>query len=515
MTTAIIGIDGATFRVIDEHRKSLPTFDVLMSNGYSSTLRSTDPPTTSVAWPAFATGRNPGAYGIYDFMNRDPKSMDFFLNDARERLEEFFWQYMDESTGLGSIPIIPYHSVDGFFIQGSLARINEDQITDPPSLADHIPRDYDYRIDWRDDNSEIVAGVKRRVEARKQFFLDLVRTYDLGCYFLMFNAVDHIQHHFWAYMDDTHPAHQDSPHEETILDIYRAVDDAVGAIIDELPDDTNVILASDHGFMRNEMEINLNALLSERGYLKFNVSASGSVLTTLHDTVKKYLSYEQITTLLPKTLQDTLRSQMPINENIHEAIDWDRTQAYSFGVMPNIYVNLQGRESTGTVSQDEYNSLLEELSSMLLSLTDSNGERMFEEVKYGSDIYDGPFEDTAPDIILIPAEGRYCKGNIGDRVFSKKTYPMPNSGVHEHDGIFVAAGPDVEPNDERPDGSHDIVDVAPTVLQLNGYNPPDSFDGTAIEAAIGRADGDLRPADRAERRRIADRVLAMKQLGYI
>jgi predicted AlkP superfamily phosphohydrolase/phosphomutase len=90
MKTAIIGLDRATYRVIDEYRDELPTFSRLISGGYHSVLNSTQPPTTSVAWSSFATGQNPVKYGMFDFMDRFPSELEFYINDARKKGFDFF-----------------------------------------------------------------------------------------------------------------------------------------------------------------------------------------------------------------------------------------------------------------------------------------------------------------------------------------------------------------------------------------------------------------------------------------
>lgn len=164
MKTAITGLDGATYRIIDKYQDELPTLSRLIDSGYHPILDSTQPPTTSVAWPSFATGQNPAKYGMFDFMSRFPNKLDFYINDAQKR-DSTFLEYIEEPIGIASVPLIPYHSIDAFFIQGSLARINQNQITQPSSLKDLIPNHYDYRINWRDDNEKILDDIIKRIAA--------------------------------------------------------------------------------------------------------------------------------------------------------------------------------------------------------------------------------------------------------------------------------------------------------------------------------------------------------------
>ena len=68
----IIGLDGATWNVIKPlaEEGKLPTFKKLMEEGVWGNLESTVPPVTGPAWVSFATGRNPGKTGVFDFLNR-------------------------------------------------------------------------------------------------------------------------------------------------------------------------------------------------------------------------------------------------------------------------------------------------------------------------------------------------------------------------------------------------------------------------------------------------------------
>jgi predicted AlkP superfamily phosphohydrolase/phosphomutase len=52
----------------------LPNFSALAEQGYFAPLATTIPAQSPVAWSSFATGLNPGAHGIYDFLRRDPSN---------------------------------------------------------------------------------------------------------------------------------------------------------------------------------------------------------------------------------------------------------------------------------------------------------------------------------------------------------------------------------------------------------------------------------------------------------
>ena len=67
--TLIIGLDGATFDLIDPWiaRGHLPTLARALREGARGALRAFPNMNSASAWTSIVTGCNPGAHGIYDF----------------------------------------------------------------------------------------------------------------------------------------------------------------------------------------------------------------------------------------------------------------------------------------------------------------------------------------------------------------------------------------------------------------------------------------------------------------
>jgi len=70
----VIGLDGLDPSIAEGLLGSgeLPNLARLRESGGYSRLATTLPPQTPVAWSSFAVGANPGAHGIFDFLQRDP-----------------------------------------------------------------------------------------------------------------------------------------------------------------------------------------------------------------------------------------------------------------------------------------------------------------------------------------------------------------------------------------------------------------------------------------------------------
>ena len=80
--TLIIGLDGATFDVMDPLLAAgqLPHLAQLMADGVWGRLRSVLPPNSAPAWTAFMTGKNPAHYGILNFRYLDLHNYSGYVN---------------------------------------------------------------------------------------------------------------------------------------------------------------------------------------------------------------------------------------------------------------------------------------------------------------------------------------------------------------------------------------------------------------------------------------------------
>jgi predicted AlkP superfamily phosphohydrolase/phosphomutase len=259
--------------------------------------------------------------------------------------------------------------------------------------------------------------------------------------------------------------------------------------------------------------VNLNALLRAEGNLAFEdntASRATDLLYSLKNAIKGTSLYE----IVPDRLRGTVKQQLPSRTELDEIIDWQRTRAYSFGAGGNIYLNLEGRERDGLVPESEYEAVRATVASLLEALTDpETGDKVVGSVSYRESVYKGPYLHEAPDIVLRPATGYYLTSKHGTDVFERQTALMPNSGMHEREGVLLADGPDISAG---AGGQNDIYDVAPTILHLQGKTVPESMDGSVIEELIEDDRPVTRgPVEKPEKRRIQSRVLALRQLGRI
>lgn len=280
----------------------------------------------------------------------------------------------------------------------------------------------------------------------------------------VFETTDSIQHMFWRYLDRTHPAFQATgkmPGGHSVIEqLYRRMDDLVGRVLNQMSSRDVLIIMSDHGFKPFRRGVNLNSWLYLNGYLALKDGATES-------------------------------------EEWFKQVDWSRTKAYGLG-LAGIYLNLKGREAQGIVEPgEEAKKLKEELINRLSGLKDPEKNQVaINRVIDTSKIYDGPYLDQAPDLIVAYNSGYRVSwdsvtGKVNSRIFedNKKAW----SADHCLDpalvpGIFFTS------LKLKVSSNPSIMDVAPTVLALFGLKPPAYMDGQSLlsfsaESASEEANG--------------------------
>ncbi len=194
-------------------------------------------------------------------------------------------------------------------------------------------------------------------------------------------------------------------------------------------------------------------------------------------------------------------------------------------------INLKGREPEGIVPPEEYEALRDEIARRLMALVDpEDGLPVVDRVYKKEELYHGSYLADAPDLLTIMRGLTYItrKGYefAGERgVLFREPY-TDETGGHRLEGILIAAGPDIRRGalPDRP-----IVDLTPTLLQLQGCPVPDYMDGDPIEDLLTdsfRSTHPLAvvPAELRNRDQIAgswdaaaeaDVTERLKQLGYL
>jgi len=308
----------------------------------------------------------------------------------------------------------------------------------------------------RIDEATFMDDLYRAFDDRAQVIISRVAAGEWDLLVGVIESTDRVQHMMWRFMDDRHPMYDAAlaaKFGDAIERIYRRADMFVGDVLERLEPGTTLLVLSDHGFHSWRKAVNLNTWLVQNGYMVLEGQQPAD-----------------------KTLDDLFSGG-----TFWENVDWTRTRAYAMGI-GQIYVNLRGRESGGTVSPGaEADALLASLTAGLLTMTDpEDGSAIVRSVYKGREIYSGPYIHAAPDLQVGMHEGYRVswQTTLGG---APEGLVNPNmrkwSGDHGGYDFSTTAGVLITNRRlERPDPS--IMDIAPTVLKYFNVPIPAEIDGT-------------------------------------
>ena len=493
----IVGIDGASFDLMAPWIQdgTLPTLDGLLRRGVSALLRSVPSQNSASAWSSFATGMRPGMHGIFGFTERVPGTYGRRPVNAGIRVGPTFWSLLSQAghrVGVVNVPLsYPAEVVDGFLIAGlDTPGIDSPGVAYPPGLGRELRQRRDAYIIEPGIPGLIKAGRRQAalgrillaLENRLAWTLELQRRYRPDLLIVVFTASDCAGHFFWGDMDPTYPFRsgcEEECLEDVLRTVYGRLDGAIAALVEAMEPEVTLVV-SDHGSGFNQRGAEyLRPWLTELGLLTWREHGGimSSVAKLLHGFVDRSLGREaklRLSRRLPG-LRVSAEEMMTFGE-----VDWSTTRVYCTGTTDELYINLRGREPRGIVEPGtEYDVLCKSVIRLLREVTDpATGRPATESVVHRDEVYDGPFVDRAPDIIIRWSTTGVLSGlrSPGHRSVPIDPPPPPfQSGGHRLHGVFIAEGAHLK-SGERV-GALSIEDVAPTVMHLLGEPVPENWKG--------------------------------------
>jgi predicted AlkP superfamily phosphohydrolase/phosphomutase len=408
----------------------MPNLAKLVPAGSLRRIRSVFPTVSNCAWTSFMTGKDPGGHHVYGFVDRVPESWEIFLPTARDRAGEAIWERLSRQGRRvcvinvpGTYPPVPVNGVMVTdFMTPSVEKLSLD-----PHVVD-VLKSLRYRIDvdgWqgRKDPDALVRDVHDVIDARFRVAFHFLRQEPWDFFMTHVMAVDRLQHFLWEQQEKG-----EAKWRAAFLDVYRKVDANIGLVLDEIRDDAEFVVLSDHGFCAIKREVQVNRWLEEQGWL---------VLKPERDP-KAYL----------------------------RNVDAARTRAYSL-IPGRIFVNLKGREPGGTVEPGaDYERLRREIAERLLDLVDpADGARVIDFVMKREDAYRGGALGGAADLVAHPVNGYDLKGTVvADRIWQRTAL----TGMHTYDDAFLL----VRGQQAPPAEDLSIVDAHDVVTSLMGGGSP-------------------------------------------
>jgi len=489
--TVVFGLDGAHFELIDPWIEAghLPNVRRVVIDGVTADLESVLPPVTSPNWKAYATGKNPGKIGIYWWENVDTNGQRVYYPSERKHVNVEFWELIAESEPVGVIGVpttYPPKAVDGFLVAGAPDG-EDDGYTHPPNLEATLEDRFGYRVLKRkklsEDGDAAAEEILELIDSRFEVARTLFDEHDVAFLQATTFYLNSLHHFRW---DD-----------EYTRRAWELIDDHLGHFLDE---GHNVVLMSDHGSNEIRTVFHVNTWLEREGYLTLDAGAAETLhrLGVTRDTLSRLAGAVGARRLAKQLVPSRLLDSIPDAEGTvrragkTDNVDWPTTTALASGQGP-VYLTLDPDDP-------DYKAVRNELIDQLESLTDPEGNPIADTVYRGEHVYEGPYLDEAPDLVIDQAPGVHLPGDIGrDSVFTR---PQADGWRAENKraGLFAAAGPAFTSEELY---TISILDLAPTLLHLHGQPVPTDMDGDVRKALFAEG-SDHRTRD-VEYRSVSER----------
>ncbi len=455
----ILGLDSAASEVIfgDDRFSNIRR---LMDLGIFGRLESTVPPGPVPAWMCMSTSQDSGSLGLYGYRNRRNHSYDSLDIASSTSTKPFaLWDQLavqgKKSILLGVPPNFPPRQVNGIsigcFLTPDPAKV---EFTSPATLKPKLQQLVgEYPVDVSDDcrsrrdrlRDEILTMSRKHWTTLKWLITeeewDYVHFLDIG--------LDRLHRGFWNCFDPSHVEYEaGNLYESVIPDYYQWLDQQIGEVVELLDADTILLLISCCGTQRVDGAIALNQWLVDEGLL------------VLHEYPDRITAFDKLN------------------------VNWAKTKVWSEGGdYTQVFFNVQGREPQGVIPASQYNVFQSEMKARFEALLDDKGLPLNSVIFKPREVY-SETHNVAPDLIVYLAGMRWRSvASVGHHGhYLRGDDAGPDSCSHSQNGMFVLVAPNCPITGEF-EGAR-LLDIAPTLLDLGGYDIPASMQGRSLVAGI-------------------------------
>lgn len=479
----ILGMDGLDHQYLDPliQEGKLPNFKKLIAEGAKGTLLSIVPPSSAGAWPSMVTGCNPGKTNLLNFRVYDPISRKIVLTDGRDLRRPALWDilglYGKKSIVINEPMSYPPHKIKGVMISGLLAP-EEGVYTYPTTLSpllnevgykrEAVPKGEGFSAPQSTLLSDLLFTEKKRLDLA----LLLMEKNDWDLFFCMFSSTDRMMHHIGRHF--------------SLKDLRTNIiemDTILGAFLDHLPEETTLLLVSDHGFTFYPNKFSIPRWLEKEGYWVLPKKQDPQPTPLFH--IAKFL----------KTLEE--RADLPDipglrwpaalqKDDITPPVDWEKSSAIAVetgGNWGSIRI-LDPKKPVGHLEAHwgiGYRKLLKKEISEKLSLLEDpeTREKVVKKILEREALFNGPYQEEMPDLVFELSKMRV------DFAFSDHIFREEPVYHHRREGVLFAYGEKIRKSALLDDAQ--IVDITPTVLYLLEIPIAEDLDGKLLESILEKS----------------------------
>lgn len=492
----------------------MPNIRRLMQTGLTGTQRGLPGVYVGAHWPSLISGCHPGKNRVHSWQQLRPGTYTQYRCNAGDHAQRRpFWEALSDagkrlcildvphsrvSKGLNGIQTVEWGAHDAAY--GFNA-------SSPGLEADILARFGRHPVSGNSDKDrdpvELLAFAEellRGVRMKRDLTRALYTSERWDFFAQVFTEAHCAGHLLWHLHDPGYHWYRDGnagTSRDPLKEVYVAIDEAIGAVLDDVGDDATVVFLANHGMgPKAHAQHLLDPILVGLGYAAPKVDEAPDPSIGWRQQLDPLLTWGW------QRLPQALRSHLtPLRDAKRRVMNPERSppplidpaQGRVFTVVNNtahgaIRVNLRGREPAGLVEPGpEYERLLADLSRDLLDLVNlDTGGKVVAQVYRCDDLYPGPERAHLPDLFVQWHHGTEVTAVGSGRLPRVEGhYRYVRSGEHRPEGLFVIRGPGI--GAARLAGPVSCVDWAPTLCALLGVEADADLDGRPIEPVLQAA----------------------------
>jgi predicted AlkP superfamily phosphohydrolase/phosphomutase len=461
----------------------LPTFRSLCETSLWGTTSNAPGLYTGSVWPTLWTGLTAGRHGCYYYEQLKPGTYEIeeFLGDQIKA--EPFWNVLGRSgrrLALFDVPKVGLcKNINGIQIADwGTHEVDMDACSWPPGLIDEMHerhgaspfRRCDWVMDGPDPERTLRDMLLTRIQRKVAIAEDLLAREPWDLFMTVFADSHCAGHQCWHVHDESHPRHDAALAArlgDPVLQVYVALDAAVGRLLRAAGPETTVIVLLSHG-----MSVHNDATYLLDDILRRLEGIRPPVARFLLDRARRAWK------MLPVSFTERFRTMARAVNQMPDAPD--RSQRRCFAVPTNancagIRLNLAGREPAGLLRPGaECDEFCRRLIADLYQLVDpASGRPLVREVLHSRDVFFGEHVADFPDLLVRWQRDWPITGAASPKVgkIVREDDTTRRTGDHRPEGLYFISGPGITPG--KQSAPVRTEDFAPTMAALLNVELPD------------------------------------------
>jgi predicted AlkP superfamily phosphohydrolase/phosphomutase len=526
----VIGLDGFTWKTLDylKGQLEMKNLEKIRDRSAWARLESTLPTNTIPAWISFATGCNPGKHGVFDFIKPDGNlsnlrpinSKDIRVDTIQQILNRHGFKSIIDNLP-GSTPALTEDITLGNVISSEQDKVSPKSAMEIAEVAEYalpVPQQKRMPNVMVEDRGDVLERLLENAKLRKKVGKRLFRE-KWDFYFFMFSETDMLQH---LVFDEIKNNSMTPSIRKHVLEIYREIDEMLGWFMDNVDNNTHVILVSDHGFDAYGQTFCLKNFLREKGLLKYYNAGKEIELDRekkVHKKDKANLNIASMVNLMygnsnsrrvldfARDVYLNISKVVPVARFVNISGFRMRVDPCESLVMPitvdgyAVYINRKSRFGTGVSDEDAKKLELKVIELLKNEISPFTGKPTFKWVGKAGEVYSGDYVKEGPDILMELKDHAI----IGDAHYAD-VYYRGNKNYHDKYGIFTILGPGIK-NGKISDKK--LIDLAPLVLHLLDLAVPSHMDGKVM-SEIFEGNRDIKKVNSESIMKLKERIRKMR-----